>query len=137
MEHQDHPYVDKQESQARSPLGVDEEVEQGIHDVELVVGDVAHGLLAHGALVGVARRLVVVRVGDEARHHAQHRERLYLQVRCRHTCVHPSFHRSLQASVYWGRQAAVRGNSSAIARFHSPPSVHPTFYVWLFSGKLA
>lgn len=33
-------------------------------------------------LVGVARRLVVVRVGDEARHHAQQRERLDLQVCC-------------------------------------------------------
>ena len=70
-----------------TPLGVDQEVEEGVHGIELVVGNVAHGLLAHGALVGVAGGLVVVRVGDQAGHHAQHCERLYLQMRGLRPCM--------------------------------------------------
>ena len=70
-----------------APLGIDQEVEEGVHGIELVVGNVAHGLLAHGALVGVARGLVVVRVGDQAGHHAQHCERLYLQMRGVRPCT--------------------------------------------------
>mmetsp|Transcript_36196 Transcript_36196/g.80535 ORF Transcript_36196/g.80535 Transcript_36196/m.80535 type:complete len:309 (-) Transcript_36196:229-1155(-) len=36
-------------------LGVTEQVQQSVHALHLVVRDVAHGLLAHGALVCVAR----------------------------------------------------------------------------------
>ena len=36
------------------------------------LGGRAHGLLAHLALVHVARRLVEVRVGRQGRHHAEH-----------------------------------------------------------------
>ena len=39
-----------------------------------------HSLFAHGALVGVSRRLVVVGVGDEACTHSENSERLNLQV---------------------------------------------------------
>ncbi len=74
-----------------APLGVDQEVEEGIHGVELIVGHVAHGLLAHGALVGVAGGLVVVRVGDQAGHHPQHCEGLYLQMRRLRPCMHEQF----------------------------------------------
>ena len=62
------------------PLGVDQEVQQRVHCVELIVGHIAHGLLAHGALVGIARGLVVVREGDQASHHSQHCEGLDLQM---------------------------------------------------------
>ena len=39
-----------------------------------------HSLFAHGALVGVSRRLVVVGVRDEACTHSENSERLNLQV---------------------------------------------------------
>ena len=46
-------------------LGVVQHVSLGVH-TGLVVGDIhAHGLLAHGRLVGVTRGLVVVREGDD------------------------------------------------------------------------
>lgn len=41
-----------------------------------------HGLLAHGALVCVPGRLVVVGVGNEASAHPEQREGLNLQVCC-------------------------------------------------------
>mmetsp|Transcript_37572 Transcript_37572/g.94847 ORF Transcript_37572/g.94847 Transcript_37572/m.94847 type:complete len:646 (-) Transcript_37572:1836-3773(-) len=54
-----------------------------VHAV-LVVGAVhAHGLLAHGGLVGVTRRLVVVGEGDDGRAHAQDHGRVDLAVRVR------------------------------------------------------
>ena len=61
-------------------MRVDEIVEQGVDAIALVAGDGAHGLLAHGALVRVARTLIVVRVGDQSGAHAQQRERLDLQM---------------------------------------------------------
>ena len=61
-------------------LRVAQEVEEGVDAVPLVVGDGAHGLLAHGALVGVAGRLVVVREWNEPGAHPQDGERLDLQV---------------------------------------------------------
>ena len=45
-------------------LWVDHEVENGIYAGELVGGDGADGLFAHGALVGISWGLVVVGVGD-------------------------------------------------------------------------
>ena len=72
---------------ASAPLGVDEQVEQRVEDIELVVRDVAHGLLSHGALVRVAGGLVVVGVGDQAGHHSQHCEGLNLKVRCCWACM--------------------------------------------------
>ena len=43
---------------------------QSVH-AHVEVGDVhAHGLLAHGGLVGVTRRLVVIGEGDDGRAHA-------------------------------------------------------------------
>eukprot|EP00964_Phaeocystis_antarctica_P014719 scaffold8129_cov35-Phaeocystis_antarctica.AAC.1 len=59
----------------------DEHVHDGVDAVPLVVRDWAHGLLAHRALVGVPRRLVVVRVRDEAGAHAQDGERIDLHMR--------------------------------------------------------
>ena len=70
-----------------TPLGVDQQVEEGVHGVELVVGHIAHGLLPHGALVGVAGGLVVVRVGDQAGHNAQHCKGLYLKMRGLRPCM--------------------------------------------------
>ncbi len=40
-----------------------------------------HRLFAHGALVGVARRLVVMRVGNQSSANPKNRERLDLQMR--------------------------------------------------------
>ena len=61
-------------------LRVAKQVEQGVDAVPLVVGDGANGLLAHGALVGVARRLVVIGEGHESCAHPKNGERLYLHV---------------------------------------------------------
>ena len=52
-----------------------------VYPVGLVVRDQPHRLLAHCTLVRVARRLVVVRVRDEPRAHAEDRERVDLHVR--------------------------------------------------------
>mmetsp|Transcript_34960 Transcript_34960/g.87209 ORF Transcript_34960/g.87209 Transcript_34960/m.87209 type:complete len:662 (-) Transcript_34960:1408-3393(-) len=60
---------------------VDEQVEDRVDALRLVTRDCPHGLLAHRTLVGVARRLVVVRVGDEAGADAQDCERVDLEVR--------------------------------------------------------
>ena len=49
--------------------------------------DRAHGLFAHGALVGVARTLVVMRIGDESGADAEQRERLDFHVRRRRVDV--------------------------------------------------
>ena len=50
-------------------LGVVEDVGQGVHsDVEICDVD-THGLLAHGRLVGVPGRLVVVRKRDDTGTH--------------------------------------------------------------------
>mmetsp|Transcript_35925 Transcript_35925/g.103237 ORF Transcript_35925/g.103237 Transcript_35925/m.103237 type:complete len:335 (-) Transcript_35925:327-1331(-) len=65
---------------AKRFLRVDEEVEQRVAPCELVGGDGPHGLLAHGTLVGVARTLVVVGVGDEPRHDPHDGQRVNLQV---------------------------------------------------------
>ena len=62
-------------------LRVHEKVHQRVHAVELVKRDVAHRLLPHRALVRVPRGLVVVRVRNHTRAHAEERERLDLQVR--------------------------------------------------------
>ncbi len=61
-------------------LGIGQEVQQRVHAGQLVESDVAHCLFAHGALVRVARGLVVVGIGDEPRNHPQHGEGLDLQV---------------------------------------------------------
>ena len=63
------------------PMRVDEHVHDGVDPIPLVMRDGPHGLLAHRALVGVARRLVVVRVRDEAGAHAEDGERVDLHVR--------------------------------------------------------
>ena len=65
----------------RAPLRVAEQVEQRVDALELVAGDGADRLLAHGALVRVTRRLVVVRVGDQPRAGAEDRQRVDLDVR--------------------------------------------------------
>ena len=44
--------------------------------------ELTHGLLAHGTLVGIPRRLVVVRVGDQTSTHTKNGERLNLQMCC-------------------------------------------------------
>lgn len=67
-------------SPAHGGLRVDHEVEEGVDPLELVVGDGADCLLSHGALVRVSRRLVVVRVGDEAGDGAEEAEGLDLEV---------------------------------------------------------
>ena len=59
---------------------VDEVVEERIDAVTLIPGNRAHGLLSHGALVRVARTLVVMRVRDEAGADSQQGERLNLQM---------------------------------------------------------
>eukprot|EP00960_Hanusia_phi_P030335 748533-Hanusia_phi.AAC.1 len=61
-------------------LRVDQQVEEGVDPLQLIVCYGSNGLLAHGALVGVARRLVVVRVRDETRTCAHDGERIDLQV---------------------------------------------------------
>lgn len=46
-------------------LRVPEDMGQGVH-ADMEIGDVdTHGLLAHGGLVGVPGRLVVIREGDD------------------------------------------------------------------------
>mmetsp|Transcript_19783 Transcript_19783/g.45566 ORF Transcript_19783/g.45566 Transcript_19783/m.45566 type:complete len:498 (-) Transcript_19783:580-2073(-) len=62
-------------------LRVEEHMRQRIHP-QLVVGDVyAHRLLAHGRLVGVTRRLVVVGEGDDRGADAEDHRRVDLAVR--------------------------------------------------------
>mmetsp|Transcript_57798 Transcript_57798/g.152058 ORF Transcript_57798/g.152058 Transcript_57798/m.152058 type:complete len:514 (+) Transcript_57798:764-2305(+) len=68
-------------ARAQRLLRVDQAEQERVGPVVLVHRDAAHGLLAHRALVGVPRRLVVVGVGDEARDDAEQRERLDLEVR--------------------------------------------------------
>ena len=63
-------------------MRVDEQVQNGVDSISLVVRNGAHRLLAHGALIRVARRLVVMGIWDEARAHAQDREGVDL-----HVCV--------------------------------------------------
>ena len=62
-------------------LRIHQQIHQGVHAVQLVERDVSHRLLPHRALIRVPRRLVVVRVRDDTRAHAQQSERLDLQVR--------------------------------------------------------
>ena len=62
-------------------LRVREQVHECVDAVALVVADGSHRLLAHGALVRVARRLVVVRVRYEAGADAEDGEWFDLQVR--------------------------------------------------------
>mmetsp|Transcript_18127 Transcript_18127/g.33119 ORF Transcript_18127/g.33119 Transcript_18127/m.33119 type:complete len:235 (+) Transcript_18127:819-1523(+) len=59
-------------------LRVAEEVEERVHATQLIVGDIAHGLLAHGTLVGVARGLIVVREGNQTGNHTHDCEGLDL-----------------------------------------------------------
>src|SRR5690242_14604469 len=61
-------------------LRIAEQVKQGIDALQLVVGDAADGLLAHGALISVARRLVVVRIGNETGDNSKDRHGIDLQV---------------------------------------------------------
>mmetsp|Transcript_3641 Transcript_3641/g.7682 ORF Transcript_3641/g.7682 Transcript_3641/m.7682 type:complete len:429 (-) Transcript_3641:1637-2923(-) len=60
--------------------GIDHGVDETVDPLVLVHGDRPHSLLAHGALVGVARRLVVVWEGDEAGDHAEEGEGVDLEV---------------------------------------------------------
>ena len=61
-------------------LRIEEDVRERVH-ANVIVGDVdAHGLLAHGALVGVTRRLVVIGKGYDAGAHAQYHRRMDLAV---------------------------------------------------------
>lgn len=63
--------------------GVHEEVERrDVHALLLVAGDGSNGLLSHGALVGVSRRLVVVGIRDQRRDDAEDRHRVDF-----HVCV--------------------------------------------------
>lgn len=64
-------------------LWVDEVIHQCVNSVLLVIGNRAHCLLTHGALIRVTRRLVVMWVRYEACADAEQRKRLYLQVRSR------------------------------------------------------
>ena len=61
-------------------MGIEQEIDDGVDAVLLVVGDRSHGLFSHGALVGVAGRLVVVRVGNEPSTDPEDREWLDLEV---------------------------------------------------------
>jgi hypothetical protein len=47
----------------------------------LIVSDCTDSLLAHSTLVRISRRLIVMRVRNEARTHAQHRERRNFKMR--------------------------------------------------------
>ena len=53
----------------RGFLGIVQHMGQGVH-ADMVIGNVhAHSLLAHGRLIGVTRRLIVVRKRDDAGTH--------------------------------------------------------------------
>ena len=62
-------------------LGVGEHVRGGVHALSVVADVHAHGLLAHGGLVGVSRRLVVVGEGNDRGAHAQDHGGMDLAVR--------------------------------------------------------
>ena len=63
--------------------GIHEEVERrDVHALLLVAGDGTDGLLSHGALIGVSRRLVVVGVRNQRGDDAEDRHRIDL-----HVCV--------------------------------------------------
>mmetsp|Transcript_4949 Transcript_4949/g.16533 ORF Transcript_4949/g.16533 Transcript_4949/m.16533 type:complete len:518 (-) Transcript_4949:1943-3496(-) len=66
---------------------VHEEVQDGVDALRLVAGHGAHGLLAHGGLVGVARGLVVVREGDDGGADAEDGGRVDLRVRVAHHAI--------------------------------------------------
>ena len=48
-------------------LWIDHQVQQGLDPVELIVAYCANGLLTHSTLIGVPRRLIVMRIGNETR----------------------------------------------------------------------
>ena len=61
-------------------LRIHGEVEKRIDTVELIIADGADSLFAHSALIGVSRRLVMMRIRNEAGNCAENGERLDLQV---------------------------------------------------------
>ena len=62
-------------------LRIHEEVQQSVHPLVLVVGHASHGLFSHGTLVGISRRLIVVRVWNQPSTNSQDGEWFYLQMR--------------------------------------------------------
>ena len=74
--------------------------DKGDRDLELVVGDSADGLLAHGTLVRVAWRLVVVWVWNQPRTRAHNSEGVNLKMGCcrRDSCFIEDNHRMRHGS---------------------------------------
>ena len=62
-------------------LRIHHEVQECIDAVQLIVANRTDGLLTHGTLVRVTRRLIMVRIRHETSHGTQQREALDFQVR--------------------------------------------------------
>lgn len=81
-------------------------------NLHLVVSDVAaHGLLAHRRLVGVPRRLVVVRERDDARADAEDHRRVDLAVR---VTVHPAGVNSEGCEYFVVKGSLERGEKAGV-----------------------
>ena len=81
------------------PLGVVQHVAHRVVAVSVVGRVHGDGLLAHGGLVRITRRLVVVREGDRARDRAQHQRRVEL-----HVCVLGLVHHLVRLEGFGGHR---------------------------------